>query len=247
MELGEVHEDVRPRRAAVAVADSLRRRVALGMFVPGERLPSERELADLLGVGRMTVRAAVRLLNQEGLLGTSRGRSGGTIVLDDDQRPPSARPVTENLLREVRDSFDLRLPVESAAARLAAERAEGMERLAIRGLAEGSPDSMMSFRALDSRFHLAIADACGNRQLRQIIRDARAEFFRWADAAWEQIDWQSLTPETRSFSVRHRPIAEAIVEGDSARAEACVTAHLEEGKIQFFDVIDRALRAQRGE
>lgn len=234
-------EHVRRRPAAVSLADTLRRRIALGVVAPGERLASERELANTFGVGRMTVRAAIRLLAEEGLLGTSRGRSGGTIVLDDAERRPSARPITEDLLREVRDNFDLRDALERSAARLAAGRAGELERWAIRGLAEVTVDSLMGFRAADSRFHLAIADAGGNRQLSEIIRDARADFFRWADAAWERIEWRSLTPEDRAFNVKHRPIAEAILEGDADRADAAMHAHLKAGAVQFFEVVDRAL------
>ncbi len=241
MRAGVKSDAVRPRPAAVAVADLLRKRVALGQLGPGERLPTERELADALGVGRTTVRAALRLLGDEGLLRTTRGRSGGTVVLDDDQRPPTTRPVTDDLLREVHDNFDLRLAVESAAARFAAERATASERRAIGGLADGFAESMMSWRALDSRFHLAIADACCNRQLRQIIGDARADFFRWADAAWEAFDWQSLSPEVRSFGAKHSGIAAAIVEGEPALAQARMNAHLEEGKAQFVAVIRGAM------
>jgi GntR family transcriptional repressor for pyruvate dehydrogenase complex len=221
------------------VAEAIRRWIALGTLAPGDRLPTERELADRLGVGRMTLRQAVRRLGEEGLVRTVRGRAGGTFVLDDVDRGGAGVEITEELLRDVHDNFEFRLGVEPVAARLAAERAESIERWAIRGLAEGVPTSIRVFRTLDSRFHLAIADAGRNRLVAEAIRRSRAEFFRWADAAWERVNWQTMTDEEREFGARHRPIAEAIQAGDSRAAEARMAAHLVEGRRQFLEIIDR--------
>src|SRR4051812_20427510 len=97
-----------------AVAEAIRRWIALGTYAPGERLPSERELAEQFAVGRMTVRRAIGELATEGLVATTRGRAGGTTV-----QPATSvlRDVTlEDLLAAVRDSFEFRLAVEPAAA-----------------------------------------------------------------------------------------------------------------------------------
>src|SRR5919206_578180 len=123
---------IQPAATHVAVADAIRRWIALGMFEPGDRLPTERELAARLAVGRMTVRHALRLLAGEGLVGTQRGRSGGTYILDDGDRPLRSGELTAQFLADVRDNFDFRLGVEPMAARLAAERATDMERRASR-------------------------------------------------------------------------------------------------------------------
>jgi DNA-binding FadR family transcriptional regulator len=230
--------------AHVTVANSIRRWIALGMLAPGARLPSERELSERLGVGRMTVRQAIRLLASEGLVLTQRGRTGGTFILDDDERPLSGAEVTEQVLHDVCDNFDFRLGVEPVAARLAAERAEPMERWAIRGLAEGEAKGVRSFRLLDSRFHLAIAEASHNRWILEAVSQSRAEFFRWADVAWERVDWESVPARERDFGARHRPIAEVIQEGAASEAEERMTAHLVEGKKQFLDLIEDVRRAQ---
>ena len=75
-------------RAHRAVADAIRTRLAVGELRPGDRLPPERVLAERLGVGRMTVRQALRELAAEGLLVTSRGRHGGTVVADEPRPFP---------------------------------------------------------------------------------------------------------------------------------------------------------------
>jgi GntR family transcriptional repressor for pyruvate dehydrogenase complex len=233
-------EVIRGKPSHVALADVLRRRIALGVHVPGDRLPSERELAEHLGVGRTTVRAAIRLLADEGLLATSRGRSGGTVVLE--KARPAGVELTREFIRDVRDNFDFRLAVEPLAARLAAERAEPMHRWAIRGLAEGEAPSLGTFRALDSRFHLAIAEASGNQLVLDAVRDSRAAFFQWADAAWERIDWDALPSGERDFARSHRPIAEAIAAGDGAAAAAAMTEHLVEGRAMYTDVLEGSRR-----
>lgn len=64
------------------ITDRLVTAIALGEYLPGTRLPVERELAASLGVGRMTVRAALARLVERGLLETRRGRGGGSYVLE---------------------------------------------------------------------------------------------------------------------------------------------------------------------
>src|SRR6195952_4778562 len=64
------------------ITDRLVTAIAIGEYLPGARLPVERELATALGVGRMTVRAALARLVERGLLETRRGRGGGAYVVD---------------------------------------------------------------------------------------------------------------------------------------------------------------------
>lgn len=223
----------------LSVADEIRRLIALGMLAPGDRLPTEREFAERLGIGRLTARRAVRLLVEEGLVATQKGRSGGTFVLDDKHGPMRGVEVTQHLVRDVSDNYDFRLGVEPRAARLAAERAEEMERLALRGLVEGEPTSVRAFRALDSRFHLAIASASHNRLLIEAVSKSRAELFRWADPVWERLEWSAVPTEERDFARGHRPIAEAVKNGEVDAAEQRMIDHLLEGRAQFLWLIEQ--------
>jgi DNA-binding FadR family transcriptional regulator len=228
---------LRRRHSRVAVADILRRWIALGVFGPGDRIPSERQLAHQLGVGRMTVREATGLLREEGLVATRRGQSGGTFVLDSPARP-SGR-VTAKMLNAVRDNFEFRRALEPAAAALTAEHASQRERRRICDLAEGDAANLGLFRMLDSRFHLAIAEACPNQLFAGAISTSRAEFFVWADAAWAKVDWDTVAPEERDFGRQHRAIAEAIRDGHAGRAAEAMSEHLELGQEQFFSVFLR--------
>jgi DNA-binding FadR family transcriptional regulator len=109
--------------------ESILRLVKLGLLLPGERLPAERELAKQLEVSRPTVREALRSLARTGYLETLRGRSGGTYVLEwrtdpsDEQVRALAREMGDDLL----DALDFRLVVEPGAAALAASRATAQD------------------------------------------------------------------------------------------------------------------------
>ena len=65
--------------------------IRLGVFVVGEQLPAERELAERLGVSRNTLREAIAALRDSGLVETRRGRSGGTVVTDAGHGPGGDR------------------------------------------------------------------------------------------------------------------------------------------------------------
>jgi DNA-binding FadR family transcriptional regulator len=228
--------DVAARPTYLAVADVLRRRIALGTYPPGARLPSERELAEALSVGRMTVRRAVRLLGEERLLATSRGRAG-TVVLDhSEQRRQDGREL-DHLVEAVRDAFDFRLALEPLAARLAAARATPAERAAIISLAQGRASSVGAFRALDSRFHTGVAEACGNALVLEGVRSSRAEMLGWhapTDASW----WSDEPGER--FAALHLPIAEAIAAGDAAGAAREMTRHLHAGRRVYLTALAHA-------
>src|SRR6188768_2569013 len=72
---------VRDGNAFESTVEHLAMAIRLGVFAEGERLPSERDLAERLKVGRATLREAIGALRQAGLVRTRRGRSGGTVVL----------------------------------------------------------------------------------------------------------------------------------------------------------------------
>jgi GntR family transcriptional regulator, transcriptional repressor for pyruvate dehydrogenase complex len=224
------------------MASELRRAIALGAFEPGARLPSERTLADRLGVSRMTIRAAMRILAQDGLVTTARGRTGGTIVSATASglaRPASASSSIDTFAAQVHDNLECRLVIEPFAAELAAARATEQERQTLRELVEIKANGIRHFRMLDSRLHMTIAHAAHNESLLPIIERLRAEFFLWADAAWTRLDWSVLTSPEQDFGHGHRSLVLAITQGDEQESRRLVRAHIEEGLVQVRKVIAR--------
>ncbi|MCX4910766.1 FadR/GntR family transcriptional regulator [Streptomyces sp. NBC_00878] len=226
--------ELEPRPRHEVLADAIQRAIALGQFAPGERLPTEREVAEALGLGRTTVSHAFRLLNEQGLVLTKRGRAGGTFV-SEVPRKVNRQRILREYGSEVEANFEFRLTVEPVVARLAAERANSVQRDAISDLTHNEPATLASYRANDSQFHLAIADACGNPLFAQAVRDAREQFFNWADALW-MIRGQ-LSADTAMFGHQHHDIGEAIASGDGAKAEEHMRSHLEQSMSSYQAVL----------
>jgi DNA-binding FadR family transcriptional regulator len=203
--------------AYAAVVDRLRRAIALGVVLPGERLPSERTLAESLEVSRVTVREALRVLQGEGLLLTKRG-SNGTVVA---AGATGLNRIGEEYRAEVGEVFEYRLAVETMAARLAAQRGteDNIARLLLCQESLAASSDVDSFRRADSEFHLTVASMSGNKMLRQSVEDARAAAFSWLDLRKFRVFHES--------SIRgHAAIINAISRHDSDEAAAAMAAHI---------------------
>src|SRR5215217_2558965 len=121
---GAVLRPLRGHHAFEACVEQLATAIRLGVYPRGTTLPAERDLAELLGVSRATLREAMAALRQAGLVETTRGRGGGTVVT---LKPgtPSARAaarITPARRQDWLDALDYRRIVEPGAAALAASR-----------------------------------------------------------------------------------------------------------------------------
>jgi GntR family transcriptional repressor for pyruvate dehydrogenase complex len=183
----------------------LRDLIQQGKLKPGERLPAERELAEMLQVSRPTLRAGLRSLAALGVLESRHG--SGTYVVDIDG-PPVLDAAPLRLMAALRgftaeEMFEARLALETTAAGLAAERATGDE-LAI--MAEelagifSSVDDPDAFLVHDVQFHRGIAAASQNRILAALTEmvvtamyDTRKETVRRAQDLKESAEWHRRT------------------------------------------------------
>ena len=156
-------EPIVARNVADQVVERLVTAVALGVYVPGQCLPSERELAPMLGVSRSTVRDALRRLTETGYVEVRRGRHGGYFVLA-DWGPSSADMVRRHLVpnwEAFEALFDARTLLEPLIARTAAVRRTPADCDVIRAALsdyENAQDREAS-RQADERLHRAIAEA----------------------------------------------------------------------------------------
>jgi DNA-binding FadR family transcriptional regulator len=214
------------------LAEMLRSQIHGGQLGPGDRLPNERDLAASLGVGRITVREAIRLLVVEGYLVSKRGNSGGTFVSDLAQ---PHRAWIERVRREpqwVVDLIEYRKAVEMRAAELAASRRTQADLAEMRAaIDEGTePESRRIFRQADHRFHVAMADASGSSRLRTAIVQARGELFLPTD----KLVFSDHFTQTRD---EHTAILEAIAAGDPDAARSAAEVHLQGSLQDFLDMV----------
>jgi len=187
-----------------AAADAIRALIAQREYAPGERLPSERELAARFGVSRPVVREAIGRLVAGGLLRTRRG--AGTYVAPID----------------LADVFAVRLELEPFAARLAARnRSEPTVRMLRRHAARLSPKlEPAAFAALDRAIHREIVEAAANPVLLEVLeRLAELTSLSRAVTVGE--------PEARAAATRDvRALVAAIADGDAAGAGRAMRRHL---------------------
>lgn len=215
-----------------AIVDLLRRELSLGRLRPGDRLPSERRLAEQLGVARETVRQALRVLEGSGQIVVTRGASGGPVVQE-------TTPDPERLLRELRARTEeiqalteFRVVVESGAAEIAAGVCTEDDIAALTAantrLAEAA--TLTDSRAADTEFHLLIAELSGNPFLCEAIEDARVRMFA-------PVDVLSFDFIKDSSVAAHETVITALRAHDATGARDAMRSHVRTTREEFDRIL----------
>ncbi|MET7328065.1 FCD domain-containing protein [Nonomuraea sp. NPDC005650] len=202
-----------------AAIDELRREIARGVWPVGTKIPSESQLAQSLGMSRLSVREAVRVLAHAGLLHTRQG--DGTYVTATDESKVALRRRLDTAA--AMDIIDVRRGLDLVAARLAAGRRTEEDLTAMRAAlarrdTAARAGDLDGFADSDVDFHLLVADAAHNALLGDLYRsmsDALRDSVRDQDQA-------ALTPDSS-----HDDLLSAIEDGDAARAVAVSIAILD--------------------
>jgi GntR family transcriptional repressor for pyruvate dehydrogenase complex len=168
-----------PSRARLGeqVAELLLTAIRLHEFLPGERLPSERELQARLGVSRTAIREGLRALEQQQFVEVRRGKYGGAFVLHAPADLALER--VRDTIPELRQICEYREIVEPLGAGMAAERIrpEELEHLQHLHHRETTEIELMraQLRAIDVELHEVIAAASRNRLVFQAVHDIRVQ------------------------------------------------------------------------
>jgi GntR family transcriptional repressor for pyruvate dehydrogenase complex len=240
--------------AAVGRAEEVVLRVGqaiqLGLLNDGEQLPPEAEFAGQLGVSAMTLREALAILRQQGLVETRRGRAGGTFV----RRPTAPQlGVLRDRLRalsigRLRDLTDEQSAVSGAAARLAATRASTVSVRRLLALADqlaaaATPGERIT---ADSRFHIevAIASKSGRLTALEVGLQAKLTELLWlpVNAAPAHLTLDNDL-DNDAAAAEHTAIATAIEAEDRSRARLLAEEHAE-ANLQRLTALRLALPPQ---
>ena len=182
----------------------------MGEIRPGEYL-SEMSLVERFHASRTPIREALVHLHKEGLL--QRG-------------PHRGYQVAEVSLESVRELFELRLILEPAAAKMAARNASSTTTLAeLTEIGRKMEEALQSRQSvevnnLDVIFHMAVADASGNKKLATIITEVMNQLRRFHADCYVRSPWLSDTVH------EHQKVLEAIKSGNSAGAEQSMARHI---------------------
>jgi GntR family transcriptional repressor for pyruvate dehydrogenase complex len=226
-DLGEVVlGPVRGHHAFESCVGQLATAIRLGVFPLGSVLPPERELADRMSVSRATLREAIAALRTAGMVNTTRGRGGGTVV---SHRPEAPEPGRVGQFAERRDALldalVFRRVVEPGACYVAANRKldateadQLREALADVASARGAP----AHRQADSRLHLAIAGATGSPAIIRAVTRVQADLHEMLTAI------PVLEVNIDHSNAQHEAIVEAVLAGDAVRARRVMEAHCDD-------------------
>lgn len=215
------------------VVRQLQEEIYQGRLRSGDRLPGERQLGEMLGVSRATVREALRVLEALEIVRVNRGsgRGAGSVIVTEPggamTRLLGAHLALSHFSME--DVVETRIAVEVSAVALAAQRADPEHVEGLASVLARMADTELGpgdFYELDTAFHVAIADASGNRllsYLMQAIRDVvRTEMLGSLDRV---TDWAETSALLRT---EHEAILAAIRAGDAPRAAALIRRHIED-------------------
>ena len=234
VDLAAVLGPVRLQNAFEETVERLLAVIKLGVVGPGERFPAERELAALLGVSRITLREAIGDLRAAGYVESRRGRFGGTFVT---YTPPAPSPVELQRIAaedadQINDALTFRMAVETGAAQIlaqcggpggdargaAAERVREVLRARLAAVNQACPED---YRRMDTLFHLSLAELTGSSLLAAACADARVRLNDLLNAI------PLLQRNIDHTAVQHTAIVEAILDGDTRRAQRAVAEHLD--------------------
>ena len=225
-------QPARPRGALESVG-RIRDLIVSGEYQPGERLPTERELAKSLGVSRGAIREAIRELAALNIVHSKQGAGTFVSTLDSDRL---MAPLDFALVVDpdsVAHLLELRRLVEPLTAGLAATRITPRKLAALRGLMNAYEESfeqsdLQSMIALDEEIHLAVAAASGNPLLAAILRSLpaaarRARVVTASDPATPPLSRAELSALMQAIEARDPYLAQAAMTRHLARIE--LSAH----------------------
>jgi DNA-binding FadR family transcriptional regulator len=211
------------------LADELRERILNGNFGEGAMLPPERQIVDATGLGRGSVREALRVLDAEGLIRTKIGRNGGTFTSIPDGSDLTrfvssfirGRRVPIRALLEARQAIEASLAFHAAVNRLPEDLAAIEE---AQRILEETPDGPL-FTQRNLEWHYAVAAASRNDVLTAFLESLKAAIARESAEHAETFEGHGADVRPAVIAT-HRAIGEAIAAGDGEAAKRRMERHL---------------------
>lgn len=199
--------------------------IVRGELRPGDRMPTERDLAETFGVSRTVIRDAIKILSGRGVLDVKHGV--GIFVSGSHDATDNGIIIFEPNELNIRDAFETRQALEPKAAGWAAERADEAHIDRLRDILDDAwrhKDDMSVLSERDSQFHVAIAEASQNLVLLKVmwtllgvLKETRRTSLKIPNRAIKSLD-------------EHAAIVDAIAARDPDRAQECMKEHLSKVK-----------------
>lgn len=215
---------IKTKKTYEEIVEQFKEMITSGVLKPGDRLPSERELAETMQVARSVVREAFRALEAIGVIDIRPG--GGTFV-----KAADPRSIINDLSlmlftgkESLRELVEVRKLLEIESAAMAAMRRTDEEIKIIKEIVDkmkGHQGPVEEGSLLDHKYHMAVCRATHNELLIQIMLSISTTVFRLIEIAREH------TRHYHEFVRDHETILEAIIAQDSNTARETMRKHLE--------------------
>jgi len=222
----------RAPRLSDDVAEGLIAAIQSHEFVAGSRLPAERELAERFGVSRIVIREAMARLKSDGVVESRQG--AGAFVATDGAKVPFR--IGSAVGGDLRELFELRVAVESAAAAMAARNVSQRQMIAIEEALVAMRCDVEAGRngtESDRAFHAAIATASQNQYIDRFIGFLGLHL-RTAISTARSNTASKLPQSILSVQAEHERIYDAILERNPVAAEAAMKLHLQNALNRLF-------------
>ena len=223
-------QEAKHNRIFQDVVDQIQEAILQGRLQAGSRLPSERELTEIFRTSRGTLREALRVLEQKGLITIKTGVKGGSLVnaLTTEQVSESLALLIRSQRVSLRNLAEFREGVEGMVAGLAVQRAgkEDIRRLKrllkqAKAYLEGRAPDWDAFIRTDNQIHMALAQIARNPIYESVLRTVYDNIHRWFD--------RFLPREEgilREIYADLSEIVKAVEAGEAAKASLLVQTHV---------------------
>lgn len=223
------------RRLADILYGQLLEQIMAGAVKPGDKLPTENAICKAFGVSRPVVREALTRLQADGLVKSRRG--SGTVLL---RSPPAASMdfFEPSDFASYLRAFEVRMALEPAAARFAAERRTHDDLVTLKAATKAFSDAVsagLPAEKYDVGFHRAVAVASGNELFARQLESLSVELEGFI-AVTLGLTRMGSAERRSTVMLEHQRIADAIEAGDGDAAATYMRFHLSEARRRLTDV-----------
>lgn len=232
---------VETQRACEVIYEQIKEKILSGELKPGDKLPSERAMMDMLHRSRPSVREALRMLERGGFIRIVPGSRGAMIL---EPNTNGIEQSLSNLMRSkkitTKEMADYRRINDVVMSEWAAKRRSDEDIAAIRDVLDQSEQALDDYRrfvSFDPQFHYLVAQAAKNEVACIMTQVLSACMQESLIVRLEQLSENGRRVTCEKILRMHRAIAEAIADGDAARAKEKTSMHLDDMR-QDFEVSD---------
>ncbi|MCX6373765.1 MAG: FCD domain-containing protein [Actinobacteria bacterium] len=222
--------------AADRAARHIRSLIFSGQLRPGDRLPPGRDLAERLGISRVTLRLGLKALEGAGYLETSKGAHGGSRVSDRDSLLRCWTGWMRQNSEDLHDILEFRTTVETRIAALAAEQRTAEELTRMETADAMYRETRASLFRWDVAFHDALARAAHSPRLEEAMIAVRGELFLPVDQALHE----HRTEDVHAF---HKAIIVAVRDRDTLRAAETMRDHIADTRRMVYRALEESAGA----